>query len=197
MNSKNVECPSMFITKGRGRRLKRWLLYEDILFAETHKDFIFEPKTIYGAIIENAWVIFYNIQVIQIVPQEVHSYWHLDLPNQSSVYSNITMIENSFWIKQFNPIYLSKCSHYVIEFLDHVVEIICENLIFGENEFCTEEVINQHPCLGNAFYWRAKHKEKYGFIEEALLDYRKVALLGDSTTFAESALNAINRLSKS
>src|SRR4051812_22906669 len=87
-----------FAFDGRGPCLIRWLYYSDLLFKGTlWPD---TPDGIHGAeygippmsagdplpsptvaMVDplqcpRVWVVFHGLQVIQMVPEEVHSYWH-------------------------------------------------------------------------------------------------------------------------
>jgi hypothetical protein len=61
---------------GRGETLVRWICDVDILFAEPDgaNAFVALSGDICGAQYHDGWVLFHGLQVLQIAPEEVHSY---------------------------------------------------------------------------------------------------------------------------
>src|SRR5262245_28930970 len=108
-----------FIFDGRGPSLHRWLHQSDRLFEGTF--WKHAPDSIIGAeysrytsdspgpgpwrtveardpaIADRAWVVFAGLQVVQFVPEEVHSYWHLDAATQT-VRTGVWEVQDSAWI---------------------------------------------------------------------------------------------------
>ncbi|MGV3624610.1 MAG: hypothetical protein ACO1OB_27570 [Archangium sp.] len=56
---------------GRGPVLTRWLHENDLSLVDSAA-----RGHIVGAQHEAGWVVFHGLQVLQLVPEEVHSYWH-------------------------------------------------------------------------------------------------------------------------
>src|SRR5262245_57281824 len=135
---------SYFHHDGRGPSLVRWLCDRDLYLPDTWD----EPTPLVGDIVgaeyilphpaphgAPAWVVFHGLQVLQIVPEEVHSYWHrTDLrrqPDQTGAWR----IENSSWMTHFDPRHLTGHQHFVLEWYDELAEVICRELIFGSGMF--------------------------------------------------------------
>lgn len=113
-----------FLYNGRGPVLTRWI----------HD----KSGFIIGAEHEFGWIVFKRLQVIQIVPHEVHSFWYL---TEGDTFDNgILEVEDSSWIKNFSPTHLTKCKHFILEFYDEIVEVICESLISGVGDFDANKV---------------------------------------------------------
>jgi hypothetical protein len=182
-----VPHPDVFRPSGQSPVLRRWLYYEDLQFPEAHPGFQFEPKSIRGGVIDDGWVIFHGLQVLCIVPEEVHTYWHHEAQASEAETGNIWLVRGSQWLASFAPSHLGRCSHYVMECHDQVIEVICEDLLFGVGSFERTKAIEQEPRLGDAYYWRAIQREKEGRIEEALADYEAVVRKGQTVVFSEDA----------
>ncbi len=131
----------------------RWITDVELLLPDTHLDkqlpgdlrgasYIYSSsQTNWIGQRQKAWVVFYGLQVIQIVPEEVHSYWHLAYTpkKKNSIKSGVWIVENSEWLKLFNPQHLTEHKHFILEFYDELVAVVCRDLIFGPGEFSIEE----------------------------------------------------------
>lgn len=181
---------------GRGPSLIRWLYYSDLLFASTM--WPDKPDGIHGAeygippvlagsplpsttvaVVDplqcpRAWVVFHGLQVIQIVPEEVHSYWHLC---ESGTQSGAWEVLDSDWSAGFNPRHLANHRHFILEFYDDLVEVIARDLIFGHGEFSIDRVIGKDRRFSYAYLRRAQVREKAQEWREAIADYRSYASL--------------------
>ncbi len=166
-----VEGIEAFRVGSRGPELQSWLHDTDLVFPSHHKGFGAPPGGIVGARVSGGWVIWHGLQVVKVIPEEVHSYWHGALPATGPKESNVWLIEESDWLGSFNPRHLSECHHFVLEFYDHVVEVVTEALIFGAGRFRLEEAIAQDGRLGYAHLRRALSLEKEGKLQDAEVEF--------------------------
>ncbi|MFK7998586.1 MAG: hypothetical protein AB8H86_03275 [Polyangiales bacterium] len=165
---------------GRGPILRRWLWSEDLLLPDSSEGFQTLPKRCVGAQSEYGWVVFHGVQVLQSVPEEVHSYWHRALTEEGGA---AWRVESSTWLASFDQRHLAKCGHYILEFYDHIVEVICEELIIGKGEFQLTEVLPHEGRLRYAYMRRALSLSKLKRVEEALADFdRYIATSPDPTS---------------
>ena len=149
-----------------GRNIHRWLWLEDLNFPDSgHHP---TPEMPRGLIADDGWVIFHQRQVVLAVPDEVHSHWHHELDSHQSSYYTFR-INESVWLNSFDQRHLESCQHFILDFRDDVVEVICEKLLFGPGEFVLQAAIEMHPELSDAYYWRAITRRKCGdhrFVED-------------------------------
>ena len=201
---------------GRGPSLIRWLHGSDKLFPDT---FAGEwPDGICGAeyglppdlppssgtsivvvdpaACDRAWVVFHGLQVIQIVPEEVHSYWHSELLESAASRSGVWKVTDSEWMRSFSPRHLGNCSHFILEFYDDLVEVIAEALIFGRGAFRLEQVIAEDRGFAYAYLWRAYCREKWDEKRAAAEDFRAYARIEQDPGNAEYARKKAERLEK-
>jgi hypothetical protein len=149
-----------------GSTIRRWLWLNDLNFPDAGHHPI--PETARGLIADDGWVIFHRHQVVLAVPDEVHSYWHHELDSHQ-ISSFACRIDESEWLTSFDQRHLSRCQHFVLDFRDYVLEVICEKLLFGSGAFVLQAAIEMHPELSDAYYWRAINRRKQGdqlFIED-------------------------------
>ena len=181
---------------GRGESLLRWICDADILFPEPEVTDPFGPieGSIEGAQYYGGWVLFYGLQVIEIVPEEVHSYWHRDFVHGNPKETGIWEIEESDWIKTFNPLHLANHKHFVLEFYDDIVEVICRDLIFGEGTFSLDTVLATDNRLRYAYWRRAEIARKSGNLDEAVQYYQKYIDSCPDSSSADLAQRAINHI---
>ena len=118
-----------------------------------------------------AWVVFHGLQVIQIVPEEVHSYWHRP-SSEPSTRSGVWEVVGSDWLASFNPRHLENHKHFVLEFYDDLVEVIARDLIFGHGEFSIDRVVAEDARFAYAYLRRAQVREKAHQWNDAISDYR-------------------------
>jgi hypothetical protein len=200
---------------GRGPELIRWLYYSDLLFEGTF--WPDAPNGIHGAeyripplstgdplpsttvaVVDptqcpRAWVVFHGLQVIQVVPEEVHSYWH------STVYepgtrTGVWEVIGSEWLASFNPRHLANHKHFVLEFYDDLVEVVARELIFGHDEFSIDRVISKDSRFAYAYLRRAQIREKAQQWKEAMADYRSYASSASDQSSAAYALRCAEAL---
>lgn len=139
----------LFGFDGRGPSLRRFLHDRDALKAGTFSERSVPPGDIIGVEYcgiedsEPAWVIFRKRQVIQIVPEEVCSYWFMNLVSKPTKGVGIFVVENSSWLRSFKQRHLGSCRHFVLMFYDEILEVIAEDLVFGRGAFRIED----HPDL--------------------------------------------------
>lgn len=184
----------LFGFDGRGESLQRWIHDADLLFPEPEVSGAFAAPSggIVGAQYDGGWVLFHGLQVTQIVSEEVHSYWHLDFIFSDTKKSGVWEIDGSEWIKTFAQRHLAEHKHFIIEFYDEIVEVICRTLIFGADRFDLERVVATDNRLSYAYLRRATIQKKLGNFDEAVDDYQKyIQSLPDSSS-AEYAQRCIN-----
>ena len=169
---------------GRGPVLRRWLSLADLLLPGSSEGFVTSPSRQLGAQTEDGWVLFHSVQVVQIVPEEVHSYWHRRMTSESAA---CWRVDGSEWLASFRPQHLSKCRHYIIELYDELVEVICEDLIFGPADFDIVDVLPVEPRLRYAYLRRGLSLEKMGRFQEAIDEYERYLASGPSEASARSA----------
>lgn len=180
-----VNVPDEFRGRGRGPELMSWIHSHELLFHDSHHGFSMDNGAIVGARTENSWVVFHGLQVIQVVLEEVHSYWHIGNNNCEPSDSCIFLISNSEWLASFNPRHLQGHSHFVIHFYDDVVELICKELLFSSGTFSLELAIGNFPQLAYAYLRRAMSNEKIGRNADAILDYKRyIAIATDRDAIA-------------
>ena len=134
---------------GRGPEICRFLHDHDAL----EKDAFPDRRPLPGSIIgieyfwfehpDIAWVMFKKIQVIQIVPEEVCSYWFTSLVSERQNGVGIYVVEDSAWLRSFSQRHLASCRHFILMFYDEIIEVIAEDLMFGRGAFRIED----HPEL--------------------------------------------------
>jgi hypothetical protein len=130
---------------GRGPSLDRFLHDRERIAPGTFTDRARPPGNITGAEYDAgfAWVIFDGLQVIQVVPEEVHSYWFFGEAFLRVPLSGVFEVLESEWMESFKPRHLSGHRHFILVFYDQLVEVICQRLVFGRGRFD----IAQHPEL--------------------------------------------------
>src|SRR5262249_12633830 len=134
-----------------------------------------------------AWVVFHGLQVIQMVPEEVHSYWHI-ASYKPGTRSGVWEVVDSDWLASFNPRHLENHKHFVLEFYDDLVEVIATDLIFGHGEFSIDRVVAEDVRFAYAYLRRAQVREKAQQWSDAMADYRMYASLEANQSSAAYAL---------
>ena len=197
MNGVPIDASPLFDGRDRGPGLKRWLYDSDLLFADSNAGFGPLVGSIAGALVEgDAWVIFYGQQVIQIVPDEVNSGWYL--PDDAATRaSNVWQIHESVWLKSFDQRHLAKHKHFVVEFYEEIVEVICRELLFGNDGFELQKAIDTYPQLNYAYLRRAMAMEKTGNVPQAIADYERYIFLcsrcGEEADYAVRCLQSLRQ----
>ena len=197
MNGVLIGVPPPFNGRGRGPGLKRWLYDSDLLFADSNEGFASLPGDIEGALVEgDAWVIFHGLQVFQVVPDEVNSGWYL--PDEPATCgSNVWQIEESAWLKSFDQQHLAEHKHFVVEFYEEIVEVICRELLFGNDGFELQKAIDTYPQLNYAYLRRAMAMEKTGNVPQAIADYERYIFLcsrcGEEADYAVRCLQSLRQ----
>lgn len=204
-----------FAFDGRGPSLIRWLNYSDMLFPGTF--WPHAPNGIHGAeygippmltdeplpsttisVVDplecpRAWVVFHGLQVIQIVPEEVHSYWHSEV-YEPGTRSGAWEVVDSAWLASFSPRHLTGHKHFVLEFYDDLVEVIARGLIFGRGEFSIDQVVEKDDRFAYAYLRRAQVREEAQEWANAIADYRSYASLERYPSSAAYALRCAEAL---
>jgi hypothetical protein len=177
-----------FETGGRGPALTRWLHDEVLYFPNSD---VLTTGAIVGAEYEDNWIIFDGLQITQIVPEEVHSYWHRELTTSEVQITGMWEVENSVWLKTFNQCHLTNHKHFVIEFYDEIVEIICKALVSGKGVFNIQHVAPSDCRFAYAYLHYAMAQRKSGNTEEALTNYQRYLEHCPNGTSAEYAKGCI------
>ena len=134
---------------GRGPEVHRFIHDRDLLATGTFPDRRPLPGKIVGVEYfwfedpDVAWVIFQKMQVIQVVPEEVCSYWFMSDVSEEKNGVGIYVVEDSAWLRSFSQRHLASCRHFVLKFYDDIIEVIAEDLVFGRGAFR----IADHPEL--------------------------------------------------
>lgn len=170
-----LEHGGTFPFDGRGPILHRWLWFEDLLLPDSSAGYHTMPKRRVGGQSEHGWVLFHGVQVVQPVPEEVHSYWHHPLTQERGA---AWRVESSNWLASFSQRHLAECEHYVLEFYDYVVEVICEEVSFGPGAFDLATVLPNEPRLRYAYMRRAISLKKMGRFAEAIAGYDRYIATG-------------------
>jgi hypothetical protein len=77
-----------------------------------------------------------GVEVYSMAIEEVHNNILATRESKASVFR----IENSLWLKQYNPSHLEGCSHYRIIFYDEIYDVICKEIKVGNGRLLTGEV---------------------------------------------------------
>jgi hypothetical protein len=139
----------LFGFDGRGPEISRFIHDRDALESGTFP----ERRPLPGKVIgveyfwfehsDFAWVIFEGLKVLQIVPEEVCSYWFLEKIARPEKGVGIYEAEDSPWLRSFAQRHLAGHRHFVLMFYDDIVEVVATGLIFGSGAFR----ISDHPEL--------------------------------------------------
>ena len=204
-----------FAFDGRGPSLIRWLYFSDLLFPETF--WPDSPDGIRGAeygippvlgsdpapsstvaVVDSltcprAWVVFHGLQVIQVAPEDVHSYWHY-AEHKSGPRSGASEVVESDWLAGFNARHLANHRHFILEFYDELVEVIARDLIFGRGEFSIDRVAAHDGRFAYAYLRRAQVREKAQHWKDAMADYQSYASLAHEQSSAAYAIRCAKAL---
>jgi hypothetical protein len=140
-----------------------------------------------------AWVVFYGLQVVQLVPEEVHSYWH-SAEYEPGTRTGVWEVFESDWLARFHPRHLANHKHFILEFYDVLVEVIARDLIFGRGEFSINRVVGEDGRFAYAYLRRAQVREKAQEWSEAIADYRSYASLEPNQSNAAYAARCAEAL---
>lgn len=187
----------------RGTELAHWIHGIDLripIFTSKEEFALSSDENIVGAHFNSGWVLFYGLQVIQIAPEEVHSHWQVEIYYKDKPFdpkqTNAWEIEDSEWLASFRPIHLSGHKHFVIDFYDETVEVICKDLIFGKGQFSIQKAINGDKRLASAYLRKADDELGLGNTREAIIYYQKYVEEGMNEQSIEYAKRSINFLLK-
>ena len=118
---------------GRGPELQRvvWAYEGKLLRGFEY----YNPEDIYkGKNIKHLELI--GVEAYSMAGEEVHG----DILATGDSKASIFRIENSSWLKQFNPAHLEECSHYQIMFYDEIYDVICKEIKAGKGRLSNCEV---------------------------------------------------------
>jgi hypothetical protein len=194
---------SYFHHDGRGPSLVRWLRDSDLYLPDTWED----PAPLVGNIVGAqyilphpapqgacAWVVFHGLQVLQIVPEEVHSYWHRTDLRRQSHQTGVWRIENSPWMRSFDPRHLIGHEHFVLEWYDELAEVICRELIFGSGVFDLQAQLAQDGRFAVAYLRRAETAERQGQHADAIANLQRYIALASDPSAVAYAKRRLERL---
>jgi hypothetical protein len=120
-----------FYHDGRGPELQRVILDDRGVFIRGFE--YFNPTDKY--IEENIkHIIIDQIEAFSVAGEEVHG----NILYVKETKAAIFKIEESVWLKQFNPYHLADCNHYQIMFYDEIYDIICRNISLGKGRMKIE-----------------------------------------------------------
>lgn len=202
-----VQTPH-FSFDGRGPTLRRWIHDEDLFLPGSNEGFAPLAGGMCGAIYDaftsdtgpdRCFVVFHGMQVLQIVPEEVHSYWHRQVCS-STGRLGVFRIEESGWLASFSQRHLDGHAHFVLEWYDDIVEVICRDLVFGRGEFEIARVLPDEPRLGYAYFRHALAQEKLGHVEAAIESWQRYIACAphvDSIEYAQRCLTALREQERS
>jgi len=128
---------------GRGPSLARWIHDRECVLTGTDKGRATLPGHIIGAEHSEGWVVFQGLQVLQTVPEEVHSYWFFELLPSDAKHTGVYEVSDSAWKASFDQRHLADQRHFILVFYDDLVEVLCGSLVFGSGTF----QIREHPEL--------------------------------------------------
>jgi tetratricopeptide (TPR) repeat protein len=221
MIAKTIQEQS-FVGTGRGPVLSRWIHEAELYLPNSEAGFAPSKGSIVGADYEESWVIFHRLQVMQSVPHEVHTSWHWDhaehsipkvayLDEQGKIWLNppsheqppstkdktgVWLIEDSKWLKSLDPQHLGKCYHFILEFYDEIVEVICEELVFGTGKFNVATVVQNDKRFSYAYLRYAMAQEKQNNTAEAIKFYQKYLEVHPENNHARVSVEKLKELSK-
>ena len=69
-----------------------------------------------------------GVEAYSMAVEEVHGNIQVNRESRAS----IVKIENSSWLKQYNPACIDRCCHYQIIFYDEVYDVICREIKAGD-----------------------------------------------------------------
>lgn len=172
MHCVSADAPEPFRSGGRGPILTRWMTDDDLLFPNSESGYGPARGDIKGAIAEDSWVIFHGLQVIQIVPEEVHSYCQLEY-SDPGVSTCAWRVLDSEWMSSFDQRHLANHAHFLLVFYDDLVEVICRELLFGKLPFELASAIEEYPQLGGAYLRLADSLRKQNDQMSAIANYER------------------------
>ena len=184
MISKAINRPN-FSYCTHGGTLINWIYDSDLRFQETNDIKSSSTGFINGFECHNEWVLFHGLQVMQLVPEEVHSDWHAKY-RENEEYVQVYEILDSEWIKTFRQRHLKDHSHFVMRTENYVLEVICKDLLFGKTPFNLETAIEDNPMLSHPNFSLARHQEKLGDVQGAITSFEKYLSF---STYSEDAIS--------
>ena len=206
MNSrpKILQVPDDMLGFGaRGENLTHWIHGVDLripVFTSKDEFVRSSDEDIVGAQFYSGWVIFYGLQVIQIAPEEVHSHWQVEIYYKDKEFdpkqTNVWEIEDSEWLASFSQRHLAGHRHFIIDFYDETVEVICKDLIFGKGKFSIQKAIKQDKRFASAYLRKAKDELGLGNTREAIIYFQKYIEHGTNEQSIEYAKRSIDFLLK-
>lgn len=194
MKSVRIEAPDHW-NDVRGPDLVRWITDEDLRFSVIGGSYASAKGSINGALTHDYWVLFFQPQVIQVVPDEVHSGWYYEYKDDAE-YGSAWKILNSEWLKSFRSRHLTGYSHFLIRFYDEVLEVVCKDVVFGQTPFSLPQAIEEHPKFCAPYLQLASYYMDAGEANLAIENFEKYLSLKPDSENIEFAKNSLAILKK-
>ena len=80
-------------------------------------------------------LILEKVEAFSMAGEEVHG----DIVISGKSKAAIFKIEDSLWLKQFNPTHLADCAHYQIVFYDEIYDVICRDIKLGKGKITNDK----------------------------------------------------------
>lgn len=195
MKCVRIESPDHWKNSVRGPELARWITDEDLRFPAIDGSYSSAKGSVNGALTHDYWVLFFQVQVVQIIPDEVHSEWHYDFMDGFERGCAWEILDSE-WLKSFHPRHLHGFSHFLIQFYDEVIEVICKDVVFGRTPFSLTNVIKEYPKFCMPYLKLAKHYMQAGEVNLAIKNFEKCLSLEpdlENTEFARRSLAILKK----
>jgi len=76
-----------------------------------------------------------RVEAYAMAGEEVHG----NILASSSSKAAIFRVDDSSWMKSFNPYHLKNCHHFQIVFYDEIFDVICEEIVAGSGSLTEED----------------------------------------------------------
>ncbi len=165
----------LFGYKGIRPQLSWWLDHDDLNIHGTELPWEdSRPGNILGAQCGSNWIFFHYVSLLQICSADAHSHWHRDYVEEEREgihKTGIWEIVDSERQTTAQTEYTTR--QFVIEFSDHIVEVVCRDLILGEGRFDIEKLAEIDHRFVSAFWHYAEVQRSLKHADEALEYYQK------------------------
>ncbi len=165
----------LFGFDGRGPVLSWWLYEDDLDIPGTELPWEDSgPSGIVGAQHGSHWIIFHEPLVLLFCHDDARVYRHPEYePEQEEGIrkTGIWEIEDSKWLPSFRR--PPGCTHYIVQFYDEAVEVICRDLILGEGRFDARKLAEEDSRYTYSFWRYAEAQRELKHTTVALEYYQK------------------------
>jgi hypothetical protein len=79
------------------------------------------------------------LRIAGSLPERLQDWFHNEDQDHRVKFKGITEIQDSAWKAKFAQRHLDGIHHFVLEFYDDIVEVLCKSLVFGSGEFRIED----------------------------------------------------------